>query len=155
MPVDFSATTVHEGRVFGILRAFRQLLDSLVGAITSLEHTVHDLVRVQQEAGPALDRLEALELSRHQFEAEVQGALLAAKGKLKASLNSEARERHLRKQNERDADPLADLGEEIAEGGNPVQRNDAAAGEAERVSALRLDVAPGPKAAALKHKWSG
>ena len=140
--------------MFGILRAFRQLLDALVGAVVALEHSVHELARVQQEAGPAVARLDALELSRHQFEAECAGALLEAKGKLKGALSSEARERHMIKQSEKDADPFSENGEEVAEAGRAVQPNHAPAGEAERVPALRLDVAAGGKTSALMHKWS-
>ena len=122
-------------------------------AITQLTEGMRELAQVQHKAGPALDRLEALELSRHQFEAEVQGTLLEAKGKLKGALSSEARERHMRKQNERDADPFPDDGEQVAEDGDTVQPIHAAAGEAERLSALRLDMARDPKAAALMGKW--
>lgn len=136
--------------MFGIFRDFRRLVE----AIFALCDRLKDLVVELREAGPARDRLEALELSRHQFEAEVQGALLEAKGKLKASLSSEARERHMRKQNERDADPFSEDGEEVAEAGRAVQSDHAAAGEAERVSAVRLDVAPDNKAAAVAAKWS-
>ena len=136
--------------MLGILRDFRRLVE----AILQLVDCIKALVTVQEEAGPALDRLEALELSRHQFEAEVQGALLEAKGKLKASLSSEARERHMRKQSERDIDAFSEDGEEVAEAGRAVQPNDVEAGEAEGVSPMRLDVAPGPKAAAVAAKWA-
>ena len=133
-----------------ILSGFRRLLE----AIQAVGDGLQALVLAIQEVGPGAVRLDALELSRHQFEAECSGALLEAKGKLKGALSSEARERHMIKQSEKDADPLADLGEEIAEGGNPVQPNHAPAGEAERVPALRLDVAAGGKTSALMHKWS-
>lgn len=140
--------------MLAILRDFRRLLDALVGAIVTLTDTLQALTRVQAEAGPALDRLEALELSRHQFEAEVQGTLLEAKGKLKGALSSEARERHMRKQNERDADPLADDLDETPDPGEGVHILHADPGEEERLSALRLGVAAGGKASALMHKWS-
>lgn len=140
--------------MFAILRDFRRLLDALVQAINVLKAVVEDQTEVMRDAGPATDRLEALELSRHQFEAEVQGALLEAKGKLKASLSSEARERHMRKQNERDADPLADDGEERTEEGEGVHILNADPGEEERVSAMRLGLAAGGKTPALMHKWS-
>lgn len=135
--------------MFDMFRNFRLLVDTLM----SLVDVIHRLVEVQRAAGPALDRLDALELSRHQFEAEVQGALLEAKGKLKASLSSEARERHMRKQSERDADTLVDDGEEVAEGGDAVLSEHVEAGEAQRLSAVRLDVARDPKAAAIAAKW--
>lgn len=133
-----------------VLRDFRQLVE----AIQDLVGVLRNLRDNQREAGPALDRVTALELSRHQFEAECAGALLEAKGKLKGALSSEARERHMRKQSERDADPLGTNGDEVEEaGGNPIVGYDAAAREAERLPALRLDVAPGGKEAALNHKF--
>lgn len=119
----------------------------------TLTDTLQNLTQVQRDAGPALARLEALELSRHQFEAEVQGALLEAKGKLKGALSSEARERHMRKQSERDADPFSEAGEEVAEAGRAVQRNDVEPGEAQQVQSMRSPLAPGPKEAALNHKF--
>ena len=135
--------------MFGIFRWFRRLVE----AIEQLCSVVEGLATAQEQAGRALDRVEALELSRAQFEAEVQGLLLEAKGKLKASLNSEARERQIKKHNESLTDPLSDDGEEAAEGGHAVLPLDAEGSEAERVQALRLDVARDPKAAAIAAKW--
>lgn len=136
--------------MFAIFRDFRRLVDALRELVTPLR----ELAAGQNEAGRAVDRIEALELSRAQFEAEVQGALLEAKGKLKAALNSEARERQLRKHNERITGTIVDDGEEVAEGGDAVLSEHVAAGEAERMQALRVDVARNPKAAAIAAKWS-
>jgi len=135
-------------RTLKVLDDFRRLIE----AIRGLAFQVEELATAQRQLGPAVDRLTALELSRHQFEAECAGALLEAKGKQKGALSSEARERHMRKQNERDADPLRVDGEEVAQDG-PVLADDAAASEAQRLHALRLDVAPSPKAAALSFKY--
>lgn len=136
--------------MFAIFRHFRRLVD----AVIRLVDVIQRLVEVQHAAGPVLDRLDALELSRHKFEAEVQGTLLEAKGKLKGALSSEARERHMSKQNEKDASPFPVDGAEITEDGSVILPNDVEAGEAERVSSLRLDVAPSPKAAAIAAKWA-
>jgi len=136
--------------MFGIFRWFRRLVE----AIEQLVSVVAGLATAQEQAGRALDRVEALELSRHQFEAECAGALLEAKGKLKASLSSEARERHMRKQSERDIDAFSEDGEEVAEAGRAVQPNHVEAGQEERVPAVHLDVARDPKAAAIAAKWS-
>jgi len=110
----------------------------------------------QRELGPALDRLDALEISRHHFEAEIQGVLLKADGKLKAANNAEARERQLKKSYERFADPFPEEGDgSPSEAQEGVQQLDAAISEGERLQALRLDVAPNHKAHALNYKWHG
>ena len=111
-----------------------------------------DLVAVLREAGPATDRLEVLELSRHQFEAECVGALLEAKGKLRGALSSEARERQMKKSHETNAEDFVEAGD-AGSGKSPILPDDVDASEAERVSALHLGVAPDHKAAALAHKF--
>jgi len=135
---------------FKVLQDFRRLIE----AIRSLAFQVEELASAQRGLGPAVDRLTALELSRHQFEAEIQGVLLRADGKLKAANNAEARERQLKKSYERDVDPFSEDGEEVAEAGRAVLPVDVASGEAQRLSALRLGLAADPKAAAMMAKWS-
>ena len=132
-----------------IFRDFRRLIE----AIEHLYLAVKELAHVQQQLGPAVDRLEALELSRHHFEAEISGVLLKAEGKLKAANNSEARERQLKKSYDIRTDPLYQDGEEPEAGGDTVPVLDAAGGEAERMQALRLDVAPNHRETALRRKW--
>jgi len=143
--------------MFSILRDFRRLVEAvlrLVEGLLQLRRSLDNLVQIQQEAGPAVHRLEALELSRHQFEAEVQGTLLEAKGKLKAANNSEARERQLKKHNERLADPLADDGEDTTEAGDAVPPVHVEAGQAPGMQTLRVGLAQDRKAAAVNAKWS-
>ena len=132
--------------IFGI---FRRLL----GAVLTLANAVESLANAQTSAIPAIERLDALELSRHQFEAEVAGALLEAKGKLKAAANAEARERQLKKSYEANLDAF-DEGGEAGSGQSPILPDDVKASESESVRALRLDVAPDSKAAAVTAKWS-
>jgi len=133
-----------------IFGSFRRL----VAGIEALESALRDLERTQREQGPATERLDALELSRHQFEAECHANVLKADSTLKAAANAEQRERHLKRQNEKlvdDFDPVnedrtspprdADLG------------HDAAAGEEERLQAMRLVLAPNKKARAVAAKW--
>lgn len=133
----------------GIFRGFRQLLE----ALAVLAASIVELAKCQRDAGPPLERLDALELSRHQFEAQVEGVLLKAEGKLKAAANAEARERQLKKSYERDVDPL----DPDSEKGPPpaaIHDDDVEAGKEERVRALRLDVAPlNSKTAAVRAKW--
>ncbi len=133
-----------------VFRWFRRL----VVAIEALHDTIAELVTIQQEAGPALERLEALELSRHQFEAEVAGTLLKAEGKLKAASNAEARERQLKKSYESQLDSIDPEGEEVpAHRGGPLLDLDAERSEAQRLQPVRLGLAPNNKAAAVRAKF--
>lgn len=137
--------------MFGIFGTFRRLLEAVLALVSVLER----LFEAQEQNGPAVDRLEELERSRHQFEAQCQGLLLKAEGKLKAANNAEARERQLKKFNESNTDPFGENGDEgQGEGAVVVPPLNAQAGEEERMRALRLDVAPSPKAAAIAAKWS-
>ena len=84
-----------------------------VGALEALNKTLGDLLVAQAESGPALERLELLELSRAQWEAEMEGLYLKAEGKAKAASAAEARERTMRKSYEHLIDPFADDSEEV------------------------------------------
>jgi len=129
---------------------------ALVAAVQRLASTVEDLGAAQRELAPARVRLEALELSRHQFEAQIEGVLLKAEGKLKAANNSEARERQLKRSYESQLDSFNPDGKEGHEEGvepQAVFSDDAQAGKEERMRALRLDVAPDHKALALRYKF--
>ena len=130
-----------------VLRWFR----GFTGAIQELADAVTELVRVQRELGPALERLEKLERLRHQFEAECEGALLKAEGKLRAASSAEQRERQLKKANERIADPFAEAGEE----GEPaLLRDNAPGGEAgPGLPPVHLALATNSKAHAVRAKF--
>lgn len=132
----------------GLFHDFRRLSEG----VQDLVLVLGDLLQVQRDAGPAVDRITALELSRHEFEAECGGVLLKADGKLKAANNAEQRERQLKRSYEAIVEELGEAGGP-GPGASPVLPDDAEAGKAERVPALRLDVAPDPKAAALMAKW--
>lgn len=135
--------------MFPILRDFR----ALIAALQQLVLIIQKLVQVQEALGPAAERLDALELSRHQFEAEIAGTLLKADGKLKAANNAEARERQLKRSYERIVDEGVVEGEPRPPGGEIVGPLDAEPGEVEGVPPLRLDLAPNNKAHALRAKW--
>jgi len=135
-------------RPLQVLRDFRRLVE----AVEELAAVLRGLLEVQRGAGPALDRIEALELSRHQFEAAIEGTLLKAEGKLKAASNAEARERQLKRSYESrldDIDPHGDPASQV----ETVLGNDAAGSEAAGVHPLRLDVAPDNKALAVRAKF--
>jgi len=131
-----------------IFQGFRRFLEAIRALTSALEEITH----WQRELGPALDRLEALERSRHQFEAECEGMLLKADGKLKAAASAEARERQLKKSAERFADPFPEEGETGTEPA-PVQPDYVAAGEAPGVPPVRLALAPNSKTAAVRAKF--
>jgi len=107
-----------------------------------------------EAAGPATERLERLETDRHQFEAEVQGLLLKADGKLKAASNAEARERQLKRSYERQFDPLA---EDVDEVEAPARDTDIShnvePSEAERLQAMRLVMETDDNTFAHRAKW--
>lgn len=149
--VERSAQTILGTRA-GTLRVFRWFRPS-IEAIQALTAAVEALNQTQRELGPALDRLEKLERFRHQFEAECEGMLLKADGKLKAASSAEQRERQLKKANQRNADPFDFEGAEDPEAGGVVQPFDVEASEAQRLSAMRLDLAPNNKARAVRAKF--
>ena len=120
-----------------IFRPFRPLLD----AIKALTLSVERLAQLHEAIGPALDRLDTLERTRHQFEAECEGMLLKADGKLKAAASAEQRERQISKANKLRLDPFGDPSEEV-QAAKTVLPNHAPPSEEERLQALRLDVAP-------------
>ena len=135
-----------------IFRGFRRLLEGIEALTSALEA----LAEVQRDMGPALERLDTLERSRHQFEAEAEGMLLKAEGKLKAASSSEQRERQLKKANERFTDPLSDEGQAPGEGHDPTDvpvTANAGAGSPEGVSPVRMVLATNDKAHAVRTKW--
>jgi len=131
-----------------IFQGFRRLVE----AVQALASALDDLVRIQREMGPALDRIEALERERHHFEAECEGMLLKAEGKLKAASSAEQRERQLKKSNDRFADPFPDEGEDGTQPA-PVFPDHVTAGEAEEVPPVRLALAPNNKTQAVRAKF--
>lgn len=146
----------------GILGDFRRLVGAVehlaqesqgtVGVLEAVVRALEELGAIQAKLTPALERLDALEFARHNFEAEVESMLLKAEGKLKAASNAEARERQLKRSYER-ADAFAPEGEERQEGRDAVLAVDAPGGEAEAVQPLHLDVARNNKAHAQRAKW--
>ncbi len=128
--------------MFRTFRRFVEAIEHIAGHLQALVVAQLEIVRAQQELGPATDRLNRLELERHQFEAQIEGLLLRAEGKLKAANNAEARERQLKKSYERLVDPFPEDGQPESPEGVAVLSDDAQTGEAQRLHAMRLDVAP-------------
>ena len=140
-----------------MFRPFRDLLAALAlleDGIASLSAQVKALVEVEEAAGPATNRLDRLEREHHTFQAECEGLLMKAEGKLRAANNAEARERANKRSYEHLLDPLDEAGlEPEAPARHPDSGNDAPPSEAERVSAMRLGVAVSPKTLAQRAKF--
>jgi len=140
-----------------VFRPFRRLLagiEDIARSLTAIDLSLTDIIQAQREVGPANDRLDNLERERAQFQAEIEGLLLRADGKLRAANNSEARERQLKKSYEK----LVDTVDETGDGQTPARRisdsmDDATAGEAEGMPPVHLDVAPSNKTLAQKAKF--
>lgn len=146
-------------RIFSILHDFRLLVEAigeLVSVLGELAGALVEIVAAHKGLGPAIDRLQELELSRARFEADIQGMLLKAEGKFKAATAAEARERQLKRSYEKDLDPFPEGGDRASsEAQEGIRQFDDAISEGERLQALRLDVAPNNKAHALRAKWAG
>ena len=132
-----------------VFQGFRRLLES----IQALTDAVLALNETQRQLGPALDRLEALERSRHHFEADCEGMLLKADGKLKAATSAEQRERQLKKANDKTADAFDLDSEEAPLGRTHIPEDDAPGGQAPGLPPVRLALASNNKAHAVKTKW--
>ena len=140
--------------MFQPFRRFLAVTERIEDALSSLNNTLDKLCQAQRAHGPATERLEALELSRHQWEAECEGLLLKAEGKLRAANNAEARERALRKTYEHLVDPFPEEGPQPEESvRDTLPLNDAPPGEAEGLPPVRLDVAPSNKTLAQRAKF--
>jgi len=125
----------------------------LVEALQTLTDALFQLAEIQRGLGPALERLEDLERSRTHFEANVEGMLLKADGKLKASMAAEQRERQLKRANEKRADEFDLISETVPAPGPLVLGDDAPPSHEEGVPPVHLAVAPSNKARALNAKW--
>lgn len=130
-----------------MLRTFRRLAEG----IEALDCTLRAGVEALREAGPAIERLEALELGQARWEAEIEAVLLKAEGKLAAANNSEARTRTMKKSYEKLLDPF----DEEGEAGERLPPGNAEAGRPEEVQYMPMDLAPVTgKAFALRAKFS-
>ncbi len=133
-------------RPLGLFRDFRRAAD----ALERLAAGMSAAQRERLDTAPVFERLHELEQSRSLWEAEVEGILAKAEGKLKAAANSEARERTMRKSREADIDPFNIDSEEV-EGGLPAE--DAWLSHPQEVQPVRVDVAPDYKTLALSRKF--
>lgn len=139
-----------------VLRPVSRLIFALQGLKAQLRDVTEALDNLRLtyvERGPAIARLEALELSRHQFEAQCEGLLQKAEGKFRAATNAEARERANKRSYEHLLSDLDEVGDPEAPAGRPRSADDVAPGETEGVPPLHLDVAPSVKTLAQRAKF--
>ncbi len=95
----------------GVLKDFRRAADALERIAAGLSGSLQ-AIRANE---PSMERLQDLERSRGLWEAEVEGILAKAEGKLKAAANAEARTRTMVKSYENDLDPFGEDRVEIPE----------------------------------------
>jgi len=139
-------------------RWFRRLLAAVEGGQKALEDVRGVLLHASERVADAAalqERIEDLELSRAKWEAELEGLVLKAESTLKASNNSEARTRTMKKSYAH----LIDHGESFGssevetELERQLQDRDAEVVPEEGMQRLHLDVAPGGKVLATQWKF--
>jgi len=132
----------------GVLKDFRRATDALERIATAL----NGALRSTQASTLPLERLQELERSRSLWEADVEGLLQKAEGKLRAAANAEARERTMKDFHEDDADPFPSDSPEIEA---RLQDDDAEAVFTEQVLPVPVGMAAeSRKAFALRMKYS-
>jgi len=132
-----------------VFLAFRQLIE----ALQSVSKALDALVSSAHQGENASERLQSLELSRSVWEAEVEGVLAKAEGKLKASNNAEARTRTMEKSFEgffEERDPHRPEAEGT---GNGVPGDDEAYIEKEGMHVLSVGVARTPRQRLIRAKF--
>lgn len=144
-----------------MIRYFRALLEALQEAATALSTGVSLLYDLREGSSPdgLLDRLEKLERSRAEWEAEVEAELIRADSRFRAARAAEERART----KEKNAEAATDLlDEESVEELPPeylrlLQKSDAVGGEEEGMHPVRDRVATRAegKALARQLKWGG
>jgi len=132
----------------GVLKDFRRAADALERLAANLPAAN----REHNEVSLLVEKIVALERSRALWEADVEGMLQKAEGKLRAAANAEARERTMKDFHEDDVDPFPPDSPEIQA---QLQDEDAEVVEPEGVHVLSVDMAPETrKAFALRMKYS-
>jgi len=132
----------------GILKDFRRAVDALERVAASISAAA----RAQTDNSQLSERLSDLERGRTMWEADVEGLLQKAEGKLRAAANAEARERTMQKFNEDELDPFGEDSDEIQE---RVPEEDVEPSYPEEVQPLPVGMeAESRKAYALRMKYS-
>jgi len=132
----------------GVLKDFRRSTDALERIAAGFAAAARRL----EDTSSLTERIQDLERTRGLWEADVEGLLQKAEGKLKAAANAEARERTMQKAHQNESDPFPDDSEE---GEAAIQESDVEAGYPEEVLPLRVGVeTESKKAYAIRAKFS-
>lgn len=126
-------------------------IKAMVGELHGINLRLKELIELQRLAGPADERLEALELSRAMWEAEIEGILLKADGHQKAARSAESRTRTMKKHYEDETYPFGDESEEVQ---TPVRDSYDPPVQADGLLPMHVDVAEDYKTTALRAKFS-
>jgi len=126
------------------------------GALRDIADVLHEVSGRVADRQELVDRIEALELSRATWEAEMAGQVLKADSTLKSANNAEARTRTMRKSfegffDEVDTNREAEIAQEVSQ---HIPDGNAASSGAEALPALPVDMASNAKAAAMRLKFS-
>ena len=131
----------------GVLKDFRRAADALERLAANLPAAN----RERNEVALLVEKIVDLERSRALWEADVEGMLAKAEGKLRAAANAEARERTMKEFHEEELDPFPQDSPEVEA---RIQDNDAEAGFAEQVLPLPMGLeAESKKAFRLRMKY--
>lgn len=140
--------------LFGKFRRLTEAIQRVATCLVTISQRLGAILDKWDSEGGLLPRVEHLELTRAAWEAEIEGGVLKADSKLKAAANAEARERQLRKSNERLYGPRDEDGDEGEEGARDAdQANDAVPGEEEGMLPVHQDVAVDPRATVIAAKY--
>lgn len=93
MSLYFTPPVSYQHRMFRSSRIALERLQGIYNALSRLTSAIEQSIQVASSGGDFEGRLEALELSRSKWEAEVEAEFLKAKAKYQAASNSEARAR--------------------------------------------------------------
>ncbi len=141
--------------MFKTVRALSESIVRLVAVLNGIRNTLVDHARETTAGGNLLERVEALELSRVMWEAEVEGVAMKASSTLKAARSAEERTRSMAGRtngvDEVDSDGEAEIRAAMEE--YQLAQGDVEGGGEESLPALRDPVEIGSKEAAMAVKF--
>jgi chromosome segregation ATPase len=137
--------------MFRWIKELSRGLQALAEAVSALEQKLHEASQKADEAGPLKERIEALELSRHAFEAECEALWTKADARARVALNAEQRTRTAVEATPDDDESGDEL--QAAYEAWRLQAGDADSGNAQGLLPLPADVGVHSKEAGLMAKF--
>jgi hypothetical protein len=138
--------------MFASIRQASAAIQDLRQGVDELCKLIGTHLQQTSDAGSLADRLDALEISRATWEAEIEAEFTRAETKFKSARNAEERARALGKKRDYQADIFGDESEEEQAGIPPVN---VGISPEEGLQPLYMDVEkPNPKALALRYKYA-